>query len=72
VIARKPQKKETRARKFISGAGNGRAKRNYVRVITNFDQPVLERIDAAAAADGLTRSAFIVSAVLERLRQLGS
>jgi hypothetical protein len=69
VIARKPKKKAA-AGKFIAGAG--RAKRNYVRVITNFDQPILERIDAAANADGLTRSAFIVSVLVERLRQLES
>jgi hypothetical protein len=71
MIARKPQK-EAQAAKFIAaGAGNGRAaRRNFVRIITNFDPELLDRLDAAAAALKLNRSAFIVSAVTERLRQV--
>jgi hypothetical protein len=66
MIARKPKKQATTAGKFVSG----RPKRNYTRVITNIDYPILSRIDALAAAHGSTRSAFIVSCLVERLRQL--
>lgn len=70
MIARKP-KKENQAATFIArGAGNGRGRRAAVRIITRFDAAFLERIDKAAEAMGLNRSAFIVSAVAERLRQL--
>jgi hypothetical protein len=73
MIVQKP-KKETQAASFIARAGstsarNGRA-RNNVRVITGFDAEFLARLDRAARSMGLNRSAFIVSAVAERLREL--
>jgi hypothetical protein len=74
MIAPKP-KKETQVASFIAraragtSARNGRA-RNNVRVITGFDAEFLARLDRAARKMGLNRSAFIVSAVAERLREL--
>ena len=70
MITAKP-KKEVQANRFIAGAGNGsRPRRNIVRIITNFDQELLERVDLAAAAAELNRSAFIVSVIKRRLQEL--
>lgn len=72
MIARKPKRKEGKAIGFIRGASapNKPAKRRKVRVITGVDEGLLERVDAAAAAQGLNRSAFVMTAIAERLRQL--
>jgi hypothetical protein len=72
TIARNP-KKDVQAARFIRGArktdGAG-AKRNLVPVWLNFDQQLLERVHDMAKTMGLNRSAFIVNAVAEKLRQL--
>jgi uncharacterized protein (DUF1778 family) len=44
--------------------------RDLVRVITRFERDLLQRVDAAAADQGLNRTAFVLNAVAERLRVL--
>jgi post-segregation antitoxin (ccd killing protein) len=72
TIARNP-KKDVDAARFIRGArktdGAG-ARRKLVPVWVNLDQELLDRVNEMAKAMGLNRSAFIVNAVAEKLRQL--
>jgi hypothetical protein len=73
TIARNPKKHvDVDAARFIrkaktDGAG---ARRKLVPVWVNLDQELLDRVNDMAKAMGLNRSAFIVNAVAEKLRQL--
>ncbi|MGA9668379.1 MAG: hypothetical protein WBQ94_04180 [Terracidiphilus sp.] len=69
TIARKPSAvKETKASRFIRG--NGSPKRTVRPILINFEESLLARIDEAARASGLLRSAWITNACHERLRQV--
>jgi hypothetical protein len=73
VIAKKPKSQQEAS--FIRGAGasNSGAPRGqfaFVRVGVNFDQDLLAKLDGLARSMGLNRSAFIVLAVGEKIRQL--
>jgi hypothetical protein len=76
TIARNPKKDVDPARfkaaRFIRNAetaGAG-AKRKLVPVWVNLDRELLDRVNGMAFAMGLNRSAFIVNAIAEKLRQL--
>lgn len=82
AIAKKPKKpatpsKEQKASKFIrAGAGpadNGASSvngRTFRPILTNFETVLLGRIDSFAVQMGLSRSAFIVNAVAEKVLKL--
>lgn len=74
TIAQKPSSKssskEAKAQKFIrsNSTSNGSTpKRDLKDVIIGFDRPLLERIDRTAQSMGLSRTAFVVNAVAEKL-----
>lgn len=77
MLAKKPKSpsKDQKAQKFIragSGPAAAAAVANGTRgelkpIVINFPLPLLERVDAAAAAMGLNRTAFVLVAVNERL-----
>jgi hypothetical protein len=72
TITRNP-KKHVDVDTFIRNAGktNGAgARRKLVPVWVNLDQELLDRVNDMAKVMGLNRSAFIVNAVAEKLRQL--
>jgi hypothetical protein len=71
-IARKPTpiNKESKAKKFIQGPADD-GKLELQPVLINFDKALLARIDSTARSMGLNRTAFVVSAVAEKLRALG-
>lgn len=71
TIARSP-KKDAAASRFIRNAKDtaAGARRKLVPVWVNVDQDLLDRLNDMAKAMGLNRSAFIVNAIAERLRQL--
>jgi hypothetical protein len=72
MIAKKP-KPSAKETKFIAGGasanGTPRGQFNLVRVAMNFDQELLNKVDQTARSMGLNRSAFIIIAVNEKLRQ---
>jgi hypothetical protein len=73
MIARKPTPKETQAQRFIQSTGNGNGttpKRDMREVLMGFDRGLLERVDRMAQSMGLSRTAFVVNAVAEKLMQL--
>ena len=58
------------AEQFIRGNNGGAPPRELKPILINFEISLLDRIDAAARDAGLNRSAFVVSAVSDKLRQL--
>ena len=64
MIAKKPST-ESRAQRFIQNATT--PKRELKDVIIGFDRTLLERLDPVAQSMGLTRTAFVVAAVAEKL-----
>jgi hypothetical protein len=71
MIAKKPT--SSKEGKFIAGAaanGAPRGQFNFQRIVTNFDQELLNRVDNLARGMGLNRSAFIIMAVSEKVRQM--
>lgn len=75
TITKKPVAKkasaETKAQRFIeSPAAVTTPKRDLRDVIIGFDRQLLERIDRRAQDMGLSRTAFVVNAVAEKLMHL--
>ncbi len=77
MLAKKPSPptKETKAQKFIRAgspgpapaAANGPDRGQLKPIFVNIPLPLLERINGTAASMGLTRSAFVLMAINERL-----
>lgn len=73
TIAKKPTKEsaENKARNFIEPRpAAGALKRDLRDVLIGFDASLLERIDRMAQSMGLSRTAFVVNAVAEKLIKL--
>lgn len=68
MIGRNPKSKDVKASRFIGKATT--EKRELVQVWLNVDAQLLGRADAMARSMGLTRSAFIINAIAERLHNL--
>lgn len=83
AIAKNPKRNtpvdtEREAEAFISGAGKPAPalvdeprRQNKKPTPIRIDPDLLERIDRAAKRMGISRSAFIVSSVAERLERMG-
>lgn len=69
MIGRNPKNKDAKASRFI-GKATVENKRELVQVWLNVDAQLLARVDAMARSMGLTRSAFMISAVARELNQL--
>ena len=69
MILRNPKNSEAKASRFI-GKATTEKKRELVQVWVNVDAQLLSRADAMARSMGLTRSAFIINALAEKLHQL--
>jgi hypothetical protein len=74
MIAKKP-KPSAKEATFITGAaasnsGTPRGQFNFQRVTINVDQAMVNKVDAQARSMGLNRSAFILMAIHEKVRQM--
>jgi hypothetical protein len=72
MISKRPKTNES---KFVAGAaasnsGTPRGQMNFQRVTINVDQAMLNKVDMQARSMGLNRSAFILMAIHEKVRQL--
>jgi len=73
MLAKKPKtaaSKEAKAQRFISPSNGTTPKRDLKDVIIGFDRSLLERLDRTAQSMGLSRTAFVVNAVAEKLMTL--
>jgi hypothetical protein len=73
MISKKPKKPAPGAAetKFVRNGSAGKA-RTLRPVLISFDQDLLMRLDLKAAEMGLSRTAFVVNSVAERLMALGA
>jgi hypothetical protein len=78
TIAKKPARKppiaiaaSKKASKFINAAGAAAAGENDLFTITlNVPRKILDRINEAARLEGVNRTAFMISASIERVRSI--
>lgn len=78
AIAKNPKRSlsasnDQEAEAFISGAGpqaTDKSNQNKKPIMVRIDPDILKRIDRAAKRLGISRSAFIVSSVAERLERM--